>query len=363
MGKPPAAILWNGFYYRWNRWPHRLSILGSRIAVDHNHYQPDVELDASHEFHLKIGNWPKEAARYRIPYTIVTTDQFFIGKGQTETFDLVSKIEKGVELEKVVTINPDNLHFQNLSTSLNKFYEQPAKVLINGFKLWSVNNTSGWHFGGLGIQITRPEWTEDGNLQFRLRMYTRPARSPELVHQGNHGWNPKQDCVYRLQIDYAVITGDEATVQFNHFSLSRKDESPNWRYSDYFHTEINGQANSYDQAFLGMAGFYMNINPPHNALFKNRSGRYMRVLGLYTKDLDYDPIDGIGRFNVGMVFSNKGDMTSLGRITSSRWTFQSRIDTCMIQATANTNIKTGVIAGETGLHETCYREKLGGDDQ
>lgn len=363
MGKPPAAILWNGFYYRWNRWPHRLSILGSRIAVDNHHYQPDVAIDASHEFHLKIGNWPKEAARYRIPYTIVTTDQFFIGKGQTETFDLVSKIEKGAELEKIITVRPEELYFQNLSNSLHEFGNKPVKILLNGFRLYSVNNTSGWHFGGLGMQVLRAEWTEDGLLQFRLRLFARPARSPELIHQGNHGWNPKQDCVYRMQIDYAVVTGDDTAVQFNHFSLSRKDESPNWRYSDYFHTEINGQANRFEQAFLGMTGFYMNINPPHNAIFKNRSGRYMRVLGLYTKDLDYDAIDGIGRFNVGMVFSNKGDFTSLGRITSSRWTFQSRIDACMIQATAKTSVKTGVIAGETGLHGTCYRQKLGHDTE
>ncbi len=106
----------------------------------------------------------------------------------------------------------------------------------------------------------------------------------------------------------------------------------------------------------------MNINAPKFALFKNRSGRYLRVLGLYAKDLDYDAEDGRGRFNVGMVFSNKGDMTSLGRITLSRWTYQSRIEACMVQTTADTNVDTGVIAGETGLHETCYRQKVSPND-
>ncbi len=241
MSKAPAAILWNGFYYRWNRWPHRLSILGSRICVDQNHFQPDVDLDASHEFHLKIGNWPKERARYRIPYTIVQTDRFFIGKGQTEDFELVSKIEKGVTIDKVITVDSNSFFFQNLPNRMSEYQNKPVKVLLNGFKLESVNNTSGWHFGGFGIQTLRPKWTKDGQLQFRLRMFVRPARSPELVAQGNHGWNPKQDCVYRLKVDYAVLTGDESEVHFNHFSLSRKDERPTWRYSDYFHTEINGE--------------------------------------------------------------------------------------------------------------------------
>lgn len=333
------AFIWNGFYFRWNNYPHRLSILGSRIRHSIQEHNKQL-LYTQHELSLKIGNFPPEKASYFVPYTAIATDDIMMGVGHSTPHQLCSKIGEEAHATQTIRVKLSELTFVKNLSGLNK---QNVAVLLNGFHLTSVNNQSGWHFGGLGISLGEVKWVGDDTFEFDAQLFARPSRGPELLTHGNKKWNYKQDCIYELSFDFKVVSGDKEEVNFvsQNVGQSQLDEHTTFHHNNV--VEISGEANKYEQALTGLRGFKFELNIHDKAWFKKRTGRYMRDLGVHTKEMTYDAVTGKGKVDLHLNYSNKGD-TVIN--FANKWKMNTAVNLCMVQLNGAAKIEQKYIQGE-----------------
>lgn len=294
-----SAIIWNGFHFKWEKYPHRLSVLGSRFVPVMS--EADRSGYFNHELSVKIGNWPPERALYTVPYQLVNDPSLYIGKGHLSIYTSCP-IEEGTVSRHKVSLRPESLLQVNNSTIPTKDHQ--VAVLLNGFRIQSVNNVSGWHFGGLGIQISNAHMTTEGEIAFDVEVFARPARSPELITHGNKKWNYRKVCNYDFDIDIAVIAGAEDMMHAEKHSIVAADNSNRKTFFNQANSVLQGTAAKYQHAISGISGFNFKLTAHDNAWFKKRTGRYIREMGFYIDGFEYDQETGAGTIKSTTVFSN-----------------------------------------------------------
>lgn len=336
MPHDAAAVVWNGFHFQWEKYPHRLSILGSRFHAVTDDEQGLRSFE--HELKIKIGNWPPERALYKVPYYTLKNSSLFLAKGYTE-LETRSMIECGGTTTETVRIPVADL--LNINPEV-KDVEQ-VTILLNGFHIESINNQSGWHFGGLGIELSDAH-IHDGMLTFTASAFARPARSPELLTHGNRQWNYRSECQYRFHIDFLVIGGDKSVFSSSGVDLEQQDVTERKTFSHNLKTSIQGVANAYEQALTGISGFHFKLEAHDKAMFKKRTGRYIREMGFLSKGLHYDAKTGRAKADVSLMFSNEPERF---RYLANKLKMESAMKLHLIQLNGAEVIERGQLEGFT----------------
>lgn len=333
------AIIWNGFHFKWEKYPHRLSLLGSRFVPV---FSEENQLDRfEHQLKVKIGNWPPERAHYKVPYYAIASPNLMIASGTTELAALCM-IEEGTTVTQTVSVPlSELLHVNASTTDINT--EQVA-VLLNGFSIQSMNNHSGWHFGGLGIEILGPARIEDNVLHFEVSIYARPARSPELMHHGNKDWNYRTQCHYHFVIDYLCIAGSSDHMYNAEYHLEQQDSTPRTSFRQEMSASIQGASNKFEHALTAISGFRFKLDAHDRALFKKRTGRYVRELGFMNRGISYDAERGRGRVDVSLLFANEGNRVAY---LANKLKLDTSIKLNMLQLGQVDNLLQGTINGTT----------------
>lgn len=350
MSNTPA-IVWNGFHFKWEKYPHRLSLLGSRfvpILSDQN------ELSSfEHELKVKIGNWPPERAHYKVPYYAVSSPNLFVASGTTE-ISALCLIEEGTTVIQTVTVPITDL--LQISPGNKELTNDNVVVLLNGFNIQSVNNHSGWHFGGLGIEIIGGAVLADGLLQFDVSIYARPARSPELMHHGNKGWNYRSQCHYQFTIDYLCVAGSADHLNNVEYHLEQQDSIPRRSFKQEMSANIQGQKDKFSNALTAISGFKFKLDAHDKALFKNRTGRYVREIGFLNRGINYDAANGRGKVDVTLLFANEGNKVAY---LANKLKLETSIKLNMLQLGPVDMLTSGLINGLTQKRLLEERQPLG----
>jgi hypothetical protein len=239
----------------------------------------------------------------------VRTGDVFIGMGTTPMVRLTSKIETSANRINKIRVSAKDLstHFGDMA-SVNKTGMSRVKVLLNGFHLEAKSAEAGWHFGGLALSVYGAEWRSNDDVEFSLYTYVRPALSPEPFRHGYHDWTPKEDCIYDVVIDYAIVAGAPENVAF----VDRTEElsadnvvEASARTPKTVGIRITEEPFKYREAFLGMYGFEFYVS----SASKNRTadtGRYIRTLAAHVREFSWDEGKQLGSFERALSFSNDG---------------------------------------------------------
>lgn len=336
MPNNTAAVVWNGFHFQWEKYPHRLSILGSRFHAVTDEEQALRSFE--HELKIKIGNWPPERALYTVPYYTLQNNRLFLAKGYTE-LETSSMIECGATTTSVIKIPVADL--LNINPEVQDV--ENVTILLNGFHIESINNQSGWHFGGLGIELSEAQIV-DGVLSFKAEAFARPARSPELLTHGNRQWNYRSECQYKFHIDFLVIGGDKSVFHCASTDLEQQDITERKTFSHNIKTSIPGVANAYQQALTGISGFRFKLEAHDKAMFKKRTGRYIREMGFLSRGLQYDAQTGRGKADVSLTFSNEPERF---RYLANKLKMESAMKLHLIQLNGADTLERGQLEGFT----------------
>ncbi len=341
--KVHPAVVWNGMHFKWEKYPHRLSILGSRLHANWSEDRKQL-LSYHHELSLKIGNWPAEHAEYFVPFTRIMAQQGFLGMGHA-VIPVSCPIEVGITKQETMEVDLSSLlSFTQLSDKIA--LHSKVKVLLNGFRVQSENNVSGWHFGGLGIELSHAKILEGNKLRFDAEVYIRPARSPEPLTHGNRGWKFKKDhCGYFIHFDYLVVAGEKEDVHFTESKVEMQEETARKEYKALLKATMPGKDNErYSQAFSGLTGFKFKLGKQDRALLPKRTGRYIRELGFFTEQFKYSPESGMGEVAINLIFSNLGDNVSY---LANKWKLETSVKLCMVQINGLEYLEHGSIKGTT----------------
>jgi len=345
------AVIWNGMHFKWQKYPHRLSILGSRLFPTWSDDRQQL-LCYDHELSLKIGNWPPEHAEYFVPFTRVMAQQGYLGMGHG-VIAVSCPIEVGISQTETIEIDLSSLM---AFTGLGQMGTgSRVKVLLNGFRVQSENNVSGWHFGGLGIELSHAKLLEGNKLRFDAEVFVRPARSPELLTHGNRGWKFKKDhCGYFIHFDYLVIAGEKDEVHFTESKVEMTESTARKEYKSLLKATMPGKDNErYAQAFPGITGFKFKLDKQDRPLLQNRTGRYIREMGFYTENFKYNPASGMGEIAMNMAFSNLGDNVSLLAV---KWKLETSVKLCMVQINGLQYLEHGSIKGTTARNRKAMND-------
>lgn len=345
------AVVWNGLHFKWQKYPHRLSILGSRLFPTWSEDRQKL-LAFDHELSLKIGNWPPEHAEYFVPFTRIKAQQGFLGTGHS-VVQVTCPIEAGgVTRETFVVDLPSLVAF---TKSPNLGPTNRVKVLLNGFRVQSHNNVSGWHFGGLGIELGNAQLLEGGKLQFDAEIYVRPARSPELLTHGNRGWKFNKDhCVYFIHFDYLLVAGTKEDVHFTESKVEMMENTARKEYKGLLKATMPGKDNHrYEKAFSGLTGFKFKLDRQDSALLKSRTGRYIREMGFYTQSFNYNAATGMGQIAMNMAFSNLGDRVAYLAV---KWKLETSINLIMVQMNGLAEVEHGSVKGTTASNRKAVND-------
>ncbi|CAN5183251.1 hypothetical protein BH09BAC1_BH09BAC1_28690 [soil metagenome] len=346
------AVVWNGMQFKWQKYPHRLSILGSRLSPKWSEDRRQL-LSYEHELSLKIGNWPPENADYFVPFTRIMAHQGYIGTGQA-VIQVSCPIEVGITQQETITVDLANLTaFTNVSEKGGT--QGRVKVLLNGFRVQSENNVSGWHFGGLGIELSHAKILDGHQLQFDAEVFIRPARSPEPLSHGNRGWKFKKDpCGYFIHFDFLVIAGQKEDVHFTESKVEVHEETARKEYKALMKATMPGKDNQrYANAFSGITGFKFKLGKQDKALLPMRTGRYIRELGFYTENFKYSTHSGIGEIAMNLAFSNLGDNVSY---LANKWKLETSVKLCMVQINGLEYLEHGSIKGTTAKNRQAMND-------
>jgi len=296
-------ILWNGFHYKWNRFPHRLSILGSRF---NNTVNRANNISAYHEKALKIGNLWQEMADYIATYSALQVSNVFLGSGRTPKIEITTPIEQLFDETLSFTVRLDELHssFQNHIFFAAQNLE--ASVLLNGFFLKPLNNVSGWHLGGWGLKIVSATMLNHEEVTFRLRVYCRPATSPEPAPHGNKDennvkWTVAIPCRYELEVDFSLLVGPKHSIDIANIDLNSEAERV-YHFDKKITIEAPFNPSQYQNAFVGLRGFYFQLGSHKSTAQK--TGRYIRHLSAYLNDVQVNLQTGKVSCQANFGFSN-----------------------------------------------------------
>lgn len=338
MAKHSKHFIWNGFNYRWNRYPHRLSILGSQF---NNLICQQHTLSAYHDFSVKIGNYPKDYAHYQIPYTSLHLPEVFLGSGRTPPLLIDTPVEHLFKQKFQIKVNlNDLLHIGNYTQSfkIGKRYE--LSVLLNGFYLQATNNRSGWHFGGLGIIIDNPQRIDSRTVSFDILVKCRPAQSPEPAPHGNKSpnnepWTITQNCRYHLFVDYVIVAARPKKIHL----LNKKITDTAEKSYSFLHQSKMADTLSMKKlpkAFIGIQGFDFLLNSHKGDDYKH--GRYFRQLGAMINNMSLE--QQLLQYQAHLIFSNT--VLNENKLTAFPWNIEASMYLCRIACpeTAIINYKT-----------------------
>lgn len=349
--KMHPAVVWNGLHFKWQKYPHRLSILGSRLFPIWSEDRKQL-LNYDHELSLKIGNWPPEHAEYFVPFTRIQAQQGFLGTGHA-VVPICCPIELGGKEKITVEVKVPSL--VNYTKQTKILAGQRLKVLLNGFRVQSENNVSGWHFGGLGIELSKAKIVEDNKIQFDAEVYVRPARSPEPLTHGNGSWKFKKDeCQYFIHFDYMVVAGAKEEVHFTESKVEMIENTARKEYKGQLKATMPGKDNErYEKAFSGITGFKFKLDKQDKALLKQRTGRYIREMGFFNEYFKYDATSGIGEIAMNLAFSNLGDRVAY---LANKWKLETSVHLCMVQMNGLEEMEHGSVQGITASNRKAVNQ-------
>ncbi len=328
-------LIWNGFYYKWKNFPHRIAILGNRF---NNIVADTTSISAYHEKALKIGNLGRETADYGVYYAGVATENIFVGTGRIGPLSIICPIEKGIEKVYETTVDLADLQSTFKLKQFKNGKTQKVAVLCNGFFLKPVNNISGWHFGGLGIKVEHAIMVDKTKARFRVRVYCRPASSPEPAPHGNRDeannkWTAKDECEYELHVDYCLVVGEADNMDVLNVGLN-KSNTQGYEFLQNMPVTIYHEPQKYQHAFVGLQGFYFHLNS-HKAN-ATKSGRYIREISAYVHDVKYNAKKGTLFCNGFLGLSNT--ILSSKSFTAIPW----NVDACLYLSSIALNTKASI---------------------
>ncbi len=330
-GRLSDGLLWQGFDYRWDKHPHRLSYLGSWFD-----YEFSRRLQAEHSFEAKIGAFPGDRADYGVGYGLFRARDVFVGFGQRAGIRLAAPLGRLFGVGDPITIRLPWADLQSTWTGPRAGFERAA-VVLNGFHLavdpdmdrvdgdpW----TSGWHLGHLGFWIPQDSvQLEGGELSFRLERRFGPALSPDPFTEphprGPGRWPESATCVYRLTLHYAVIAGAAADFAFEPQELPLSATQPTTSHRASEQTLWSGPS-GFSGAMPAISGFDVALqdarDPDRDTV---RDARYIRELRVALGPARFDPATGSLRARTMFAFSNDGDLPG----TAKDWRLSGSVKT------------------------------------
>ncbi len=297
--------LWNGIRYRWRKTSHRLSWLGTGFASDR------------HELTLKIGRFPPDIADY-------TT--WFVRLPEMEDVTVVSGIAVGLQPRGIigqtararttVHVSSEALSHQGLSGP-----DIHGVAVLGGFRVRSVGNRSGWHFGRLALDLG-PLYRGSEGLAFDVEVTLRPSEAPEFFHLGNRGWSYDLPCIYDVEVDWVVILGapEVLSIEPRHWETEVHRGITVERTEELRIGCPPGVAPARCPA-VGLQRFDIEVDAIArqrrlSRALRYHTGRNIRELGLWV-EMEHDDESGVSLIRPGVAFSNRaafGWMLPLGML-------------------------------------------------
>lgn len=357
MSKHYITPIWQGFHFQWRRYPHRISVLGSRF---NNIVAKGKQVSFYHDQHLKIGNWPTGDASYQVPFGLLTGSGLYCGMGRTKPLDLTSRFQEGCS--NCFEINVPVNQLQTLG-SIPKIYKTKLpqiKIAVNGFTILPVGNDSGWHFGGIGVHIEKARWVDTEHIAFQLHAFIRPAGSPEPLPHGNverknkKPWKTSDPCCYMMEVDYAVFLGEEEQMEVTDSSVVH--EVKNRKMVEHFnHLEFKYNKTKFNFAFPVISGFKMELDAPK--VGAKNTGRYVREMGAFIKDVHLNKRKGKLYCLAGYHFSNT--ILDKKKFTAFPWNIKTTLHISQIAVKDEGGITYQSVSGNTfSSDEPIYSKRI-----
>ncbi len=348
--------IWQGFHFQWKRYPHRVSILGSRF---NNLVRSGNTVSFYHDQLLKIGNWPTGEAVYQVPYGLLSST-LFTAMGRTEPLDLTSQFQKGCSECFEINVPISQLQSIGALPQIDKTKLPQIKIAVNGFSIVPKGNDSGWHFGGIGIQVEYASWKDTEHITFQLRASIRPAGSPEPMPHGNverknkKPWKTTDPCCYMLEVDYTVFLGHEDEMEVTDTTITH--EAKNRKRIEHFEQlEFSYNKAKFDFAFPVLSGFKLEIDAPK--VGAKNTGRYVREMGAFIKDIHLNKRKGKLYCLAGYQFSNT--ILDNKRFTAFPWNIATTLNVSQIAVKDKGKIKYQSVEGNSiGADDHVYSKRI-----
>ncbi len=291
------TILWNGLRYRWRKTSHRLALLGTRFG------------DGRHELTLKIGAFPPDVARYTTWFTRLPEDpgdRVQVFTGVATGLRPSSIIGQTARATITVRVAADGLDLDGLGEP-----DVHGAALLGGFRVRSVGNTSGWHFGRLGIDVGLPRRAAgEGGIVFDIEVVLRPSEAPELIHLGNQGWSYDMPCTYDVEVDWVLVIGrpDALAVEPRAWTAEIHRALADER-ADELHVGCPPGVAAERCPAVGLRRFDVEVDAivrqrRRSRILRYYTGRNIRELGIAV-EVDHDDDSGVSLLRPSVRFSNK----------------------------------------------------------
>lgn len=371
-----STLLWNGFRYKWEEHPHRLSWLESRFSVDSVDRRTG-DLIGRHAFGVKIGSFPQDEARYTARYHAVRSTRVAFGRMTVGPVRLTTTIDRAAEVEVAVSADLAS------TGARGDFGEDPEiHVLLGGFEIESTTHGSGWHFRGLGIAAKHARYdARTRRVEFDLWARVHPSNSPDPANgvdafggakgaleaaryffAGGHrylgDWPANEPCEYSLAVDVVIVVGERGRLPSAARSVSTASPGRTLaaRETREITIELPAAAREATSAFLGTTGFLVRLDDSWTA----RKGRYIRELGIEADRFRLDPADrSRASFRVRHTFSNANEMPGNFGAYRFRMTGWSRHVVLALDDPTAASAE-GTVAGRLGSGGEALREILFG---
>lgn len=281
-----AHLLWNGIRYRWRRTSHRLAWLGTGFSEN------------QHDMSLKIGAFPPDIADYTAWFTrIPASPDITVKRGVATGLRPSGFIGQAMRARSTVTVP--------LGEGAVPVH---AVALLGGFRIKSVGNRSGWHFGRLGIQTGPPRPVPDG-FAFDVDVVLRPSEAPEIFHIGNRGWSYDRDCSYDIEVDWVFVAAppDRLPIEPRRWS-STVLRGLTVERTDELRVGCPPGVRPERCPAVGLRAFDVEVDAiarqrRFSRILRYYTGRNIREFGLWM-ELDHDEEAGVSLLRPGIAFSN-----------------------------------------------------------
>lgn len=344
-----SGLVWNGFHYEWDHHPHRLSKLRTSYTVDSTDFWTG-HLIGQHGFSVKIGNFPSDEAEYFSHFNAARSTRVRFAAVRVGPIDLESLL--AYSDEKTVTVTR---HLESDLGIHDRFgSETTVRVLLAGFEIESANYDSGWHFQGLGVGVHSGTYdAATGDVRFKAWAFADPTDSPDTIN-GFDGseWQDSYECRYQVYIQAVVVIGSNddlkvTTRQTVHQTSNRTTEFEDQTIET---VELQERPDPDWDAFLGTTSFRIELSDEQTL-----EGRYIRAMGIYAHDFEYEQKNGLARYKVVHHFSNRS-------ATPYKWQMTSRSEHAVMEIRdAHFETKAGRISGRVATDGTDVNEVLFGN--
>ena len=338
MKKLSRALLWNGFSYRWQRNPHRLSILGTRfeeVLFGKN------SMTVWHRFRSKVGHWPLDSLDYQIPYTFLQAENVWMGTATARCQMCCFYKEKG-EISFSAVIPLDAIRASLPFSEIKDAPKAKWLAFLNGFHIFSSNNKSGWHFKEFTLKIGEVSVGKN-EISIPITARIHPSDNPEWVSHGNEKWIGKPHCAYNLEVDIFVLADPQKRVKAHKFSLN---ETVIGKGEHETKDAFQHKSKEPIQFFSAIRGFSIRDKDEES------KGKYLRGLTVTTERYHEDHEQGLYISNGLVSFSNRG-----------KWVFKSAMELSLETSIVTfpeemMNLKSGVLQGKTVKGESEHEQAI-----